>query len=84
MKVYVLTFEPYHENSTVLGAWTEFDTAMNALFEAPENFYPGPDNTDYYLLQEFEGTQLKDSWRNEYGRLEDREPGWKVERCSKP
>lgn len=34
MPIWLLTLEPYHDNSTVLGVYTDFEPAMRAFFDA--------------------------------------------------
>jgi hypothetical protein len=55
MKLYVLTFEPYYENSTVLGVYTDRALATRALEDAPKGKpEPNWDDGDTYDLREFE------------------------------
>ena len=55
MRVYILTYEPYHENSEVRGVYTDYDTAMRALTIAPSCAdTPQWDDTDTWDLQEWD------------------------------
>ncbi len=47
--IYVLTEEPYHENSSVIGAFTDKEKAIDAFLQAPNN----PPLNNYDLPEEW-------------------------------
>jgi hypothetical protein len=60
--IWVLTKEPYHENSTVLGAWTDREQAIRAFLDAPNQ--PEPEHQDRAVcweLTSWEGGQHRRS-----------------------
>ncbi len=88
MKLYVLMFEPYHENSEVLGVFASEEVGMAALATASEGKTPNWDNSDTYELQEWD-TETRTKMRhwinhNPYkGVAEGQVPpiklGWRIE-----
>ena len=55
MKVYILVYEPYHENSEIHGVYATETEGLQALRDAPQRS-PEPhwDNSDTWDLQEWD------------------------------
>jgi hypothetical protein len=55
MKIWVLVFEPYHENSDILGVYHDEAEGLAALKkEGEDNPNPSWDDSDTYELQEWD------------------------------
>jgi hypothetical protein len=78
MKLYVLTFEPYHENSTVMGLYNEFEKAMEALKHSSDDDKETEwCSSDTYELQEWdtETGEQTNSWVNYNPKVEVKTKG---------
>lgn len=89
MKVYILVFEPYHDNSTILGAFVDKKAALDALVcQGEQDPNPRWDNSDTYEVQEWDtDTQTQTGYwvnSNPYegvmqGISPPRKLGWRIE-----